>query len=45
MNLLSQAIAKATRNGCTEQWYVMEILAELIQAKELSDKCLELARS
>jgi hypothetical protein len=38
MSLLQQAIAKAHRNGCEEEWYVMEILAELIQAKELSEK-------
>lgn len=44
MGLLERAIAKAYRNGCTEEWYVMEILAELIQAKELSEKCIELAR-
>lgn len=44
MSLLQQAIAKAHRNGCEEEWYVMEILAELIQAKELSRKCIELAR-
>ena len=44
MGLVEQAIAKAKRNGCQEEWYVLEVLAELIQAKELSDKCIELAR-
>ena len=41
--LLQRAIEKANRNGCQEEWYVLEILAELIQAKELSKKCIELA--
>ena len=44
MNLLQRAIEKAKRNGYTEEWYVLEIVAELIQAKELSRKCIELAR-
>jgi hypothetical protein len=44
MSIVERAIEKAKRNGCTEEWYVLEIVAELIQAKELSRKCIELAR-